>query len=195
MDLSKIIAISGKPGLFKVIAKSKNGVVVESIVDNQRFTAHSSFIISSFEDISIYSNNDDYPLKDVLKKISESSKGEKCIGHKSSEAELKKFMIDLLPDYDEDRVYVSDIKKLVKWYNILQEAKILEELIADAEEPTVEDASYDEADGTKATEGEKEEKPKKAKKAAAKKPTAKKETVKKSVSVKAPAKKAAGRGK
>ena len=117
MEFSKIIAISGKPGLFQVLAQSKGGVVVESLVDKQRFTAHSSYIISSFEDISIYSTDEDYPLKDVLKRIVKKTKGAKCVDHKAKDAELKKFMIELLPDYDQERVYTSDIKKLVKWFN------------------------------------------------------------------------------
>ncbi|MCH7535574.1 MAG: DUF5606 domain-containing protein, partial [Bacteroidetes bacterium] len=185
MELSKIIAISGKPGLFKVLAKSKNGVVVESVVDGQRFTAHSSYIISSFEDISIYSNNDDYPLKNVFKKISEKLSGDKCLDHKSTDEELKKFMIELLPDYDQDRVYVSDIRKLVKWYNILIEAKILDELLKEDEEESGAEAGSE--DGKTAGVKVKEI----TKKAPAKKDSVKKTVAKKEPAMKAPIKRGA----
>ena len=126
MDLSKILSISGKPGLYETLAQTKNGIVVQSLTDGKKFTAFSHEKISSMEEISIYTTDEDKPLKDVLKSIFEKQNGEKSLSHKSSSAELKAFFKEMVPDYDEDNVYVSDIKKVVNWYNTLVEHKLLD---------------------------------------------------------------------
>ena len=122
MDLTGIFTIGGKPGLQKLVAQSPNGVIVESLKDGKRFNAYSSYKISSLEDISVYSMTDDIPLKDVLTSIGEQN-GYKLIELPSKEnlsSEFKKYI-----DYDEDRVYVSDIKKILGWYNILIEGGLI----------------------------------------------------------------------
>jgi hypothetical protein len=119
MDLSKILSISGKAGLFKMMAQTKNGVVVESIIDEKRFTAFGNEQISSLEEISIFTEDEDLPLLEVFKLIFKKLEGEKALSHKSSNKELKEFFEEVLPSYDKERVYVSDIKKVINWYNLL----------------------------------------------------------------------------
>lgn len=125
MDLSEILSIAGKPGLFKVVAQTKNGVVVESLLDGKRFTAFANERMSSLEEISIFTEDDDIPLKEVFQKIYEKQDGEAAINHKSNNNELKAFFEEAVPDYDKARVYVSDIKKVVQWYNVLHKNEML----------------------------------------------------------------------
>lgn len=125
MDLRGIISISGKAGLFKVISQSRNGLIVETLQDGKRFAVSGSERVSSLEDISIFTMEEDILLSAVFEKINTTSKGKAILSHKSSADDLKSFMTEILPDYDEDRVYVSDIKKLVQWFNILIDKKII----------------------------------------------------------------------
>jgi hypothetical protein len=120
MNLTGIIAISGKPGLFKVITQAKNSVIVESLIDKKRIPAYATDRISALEDISIYTYSEDKPLKEILKAIYNKENGKACISHKESEAKLTAYLLEILPDYDAERVYVSDIKKLFQWYNLLE---------------------------------------------------------------------------
>jgi hypothetical protein len=127
MDLSKIIAISGYPGLFKVVAQAHNGIIVESLIDKKRMQAFSTFKISALEDISIFTTGDDMPLKDVLKKMYETEKGQASIDPKAANEDLKSYLKNVLPNYDNERVHVSDIKKLITWYNLLEKNDLLKE--------------------------------------------------------------------
>lgn len=120
MDLSGIIAISGKPGLFKVVAQGKNSIIVESLIDNKRMPAYASDRISALEDISIYTYNEDKPLKEVLDIIYTKENGGQCISHKEDASNLLTYMVEVLPNFDQERVYPSDVKKLFQWYNLLQ---------------------------------------------------------------------------
>ncbi len=126
MDFKKILAISGKPGLFKMITETKTGVVVESLIDGKRFTAFAHQRISALEEISIFTEGEDMPLKDVMKAIYKKQNGEKAINHKSSAADLIEFFTDAVPEYDAGRVYTSDIKKIIQWYNILHDKEMLD---------------------------------------------------------------------
>ena len=119
MDLSGIISISGRPGLYKVVAQGKNSIIVQSLIDNKRFPAYSTDRISALEDISIYTIDGDKPLKEILSDILAKQSGEAAPSHKESIATLQEYLSDILPDYDEERVYPSDIKKLFQWYNLL----------------------------------------------------------------------------
>ncbi len=136
MDLSKILSIAGKPGLFKVVAQTKNGVVVESLLDGKRHTAFSSDRVSSLEEISVFSETEDVPLKDVFKNIFDKQDGKAAINHKSEAKELKSFFEEVLADYDKERVYTSDIKKVIQWYNLLLEKDLMnfEDLEAEKED-------------------------------------------------------------
>lgn len=134
MDLSEILSIAGKPGLFKVVAQTKNGVVVESLLDGKRHTAFTSDRVSSLEEISVFTETEDVPLKDIFKNIFDKQEGKAAINHKSDAKELKAFFEEILPDYDKDRVYTSDIKKVIQWYNLLLGKELLSFEDEEAEE-------------------------------------------------------------
>jgi hypothetical protein len=123
--LKDILSISGQPGLFKMVSKGNKSVIVESLLSGKRFPAFSSNKITSLEDIAIFTQTGEIPLKDVLKKIVENEDLIKNIDAKSSANELKNSFKQLLPDYDDVRVYVSDIKKVINWYAILKEKQLL----------------------------------------------------------------------
>lgn len=159
MDLSGIISISGRPGLFKVIAQGKNNIIVESLIDKKRIPAYATDRISALEDISIYTYDGEQPLKDVLSAIYDKEGGKEGPSHKEDISNLQSYMSEILPDYDEERVYASDIKKLFQWYNMLLNYGVLE--------PEVEEAAVEEKDEAK----EKAAEPKPKKKPAAKKTT------------------------
>ncbi len=126
MDISEVVSIAGQSGLFKVISQTKNGFIAESLTDKKRIPVYASQKVVSLENISIFTTGEDQPLEDVLKKVMESTKGEKAFdAGKASNDELKKQMEKVLPEYDKDRVYVSDIKKLFQWYNMLHDAGLL----------------------------------------------------------------------
>ncbi len=125
--LKDIISISGKGGLYKLVAQSGKGIIVESFEDKKRMMVDQHYRVSSLSDIAIFTETEEKPLQDVFKNIYEEENGQPTkINHKSSTNELKEYFKKVLPDYDQDRVYVSDIKKIIKWYNILQENKALE---------------------------------------------------------------------
>ncbi|RLD34182.1 MAG: hypothetical protein DRI83_08380 [Bacteroidetes bacterium] len=139
MNLAEIMSISGKPGLYKMISHTKTGMLVESMQDQKRFPVFAHEKISSLEEISIFTETDDIPLKEVFKKINDLLEGEKALSHKSPASELKDFFDDAVPDYDKERVYVSDIKKVIQWYNVLHEMELLDFKEDDDEEVTEDD--------------------------------------------------------
>jgi hypothetical protein len=122
MNLTGIIAISGRPGLYKVIAQGKNNVIVESLVDRKRFPAYSSDRISALDDISVYTYEVEKPLKEIFKAIFEKENGGETISHKDNDSNLITYILEVLPNYDQERVYISDIKKVFQWYNLLHKA-------------------------------------------------------------------------
>lgn len=168
MNLSGIIAISGKPGLFKVIAQAKNSIIVESLVDNKRIPAYATDRISALEDISIYTYSEDKPLKEIYRSIFEKEKGGECPSHKDSLDKLTKYLLEVLPDYDAERVYSSDIKKLFQWYNLLHKSGNL--ILSEVEEEVP--AKKEKATKAPKEEGEKPKKKVAATSAAKKKPAA-----------------------
>lgn len=123
--LKDILSISGHGGLFKFISQGRHGIIVESLETKQRMNASASAKVSALEDIAIFTDTEDIPLKDVFKAIHEKENGGETISHKSSADELKDYFAGILPDYDRDRVYVSDIKKVVQWYNLLHKFEML----------------------------------------------------------------------
>lgn len=123
--LKEILSISGKPGLYKLINNTPNAIIVESLLDGKRFAAYSNSKIIALEDISIYTENEDMPLKEVLKRIFEKENGAPTLPHKSDTEKILAYFEEVLPEYDHDRVYVSDMKKIIQWYNLLTEKKML----------------------------------------------------------------------
>lgn len=125
MDLSGIISISGMPGLYKVVGQTKGGFIAESLIDKKRIPAYSHYKVSALEDISMFSTGDDVPLKDVFQKIADKEKYGPAIDSKKSDDELKKYFGEAFAEYDKDRVYISDIRKAIGWYNLLQKNDLL----------------------------------------------------------------------
>lgn len=118
--LKTILSISGKPGLYKLISHGKNMLIVESLADGKRFPSHQRDRVISLGDIAMYTETDEVPLRNVLAKVKEVCNGEKCPTDPKADADtLRTFFATILPDFDRDRVYPSDIKKLIQWYNLL----------------------------------------------------------------------------
>ena len=124
--LKGILSISGQAGLFKLVAESKNNIIVESLENKKRQPVYSTAKVSALEDIAIYTTEGDRPLKEIFKAIFDQEEGGPAISHKASGSELKNYFEKVVPDYDMERVYVSDIKKVLLWYNILQENNMLD---------------------------------------------------------------------
>lgn len=123
--LKKILSISGKPGLYKLVSTSKSITLVESLMDKKRLPIYPHEKIVSLGEIAIYTSTDELPLKDVFVKIKEAENGGKIADeHKNNNKKLFSYFETVLPEYDKDRVYASDIKKIVNWYNLLIENNI-----------------------------------------------------------------------
>ena len=122
MELKEILAISGQPGLFKYVAQSQRGVIVESLIDGKRQNASATSRVSALTEISMYTEGDDIPLADVFTRIYAHTEGKEAISHKASAAELQEAFAAVLPEYDRERVHLSDIKKCFSWFNILVKA-------------------------------------------------------------------------
>lgn len=125
MDLSNILSISGKPGLYKLLSQTKTGALVESLLDGKRYPAFSYEKISSLEDIGILTTEEDLPLKEVFKAIFEKEGGKPCLDAKSDSQEIKNYLLEVVPILDLSRVYLSDMKKILTWYNMLLKNGIL----------------------------------------------------------------------
>jgi hypothetical protein len=125
MVLKDILAISGESGLFKFIAQGKNAIIVEHIETGKRSSAFSSAKVSSLEDISVFTEKEDLPLGKVFDKIYEKESGGPAIDSKAETEKLKKYFEEIIPDYSREKVYASDIKKIILWYNLLQKKEML----------------------------------------------------------------------
>ena len=182
--LKDILAISGKPGLFKFLSQGRNGVIVESLEDGKRMNAFASAKVSSLEDIAIYTVEKEMQLAEVFQKIKEKENGGECLSHKSSNDQMKKYFLDVLPDYDDERVYISDIKKVLHWYNLLHKYDLLN--FEEEEEETKEDKKEEKAKPKDNAETTKKEEKKTAQKPVSSKSAS---TTKKPATTKQPAKK------
>ena len=134
MNVEGIIAVTGKPGLFKVVGQTTNGVIVVRLEDDKKAAMNSTSKMSALQDIAIYSYTEEIPLVDVLERIRVKEEGKVTIGHKASTAVLTEFFRGILEDFDEARVYPSDIKKVISWYNTLQKAGLAVETVKETEE-------------------------------------------------------------
>jgi len=120
MEFKDILAISGFGGLFKYISQARNGIIVEGFEDKKRMNAFAHYKVSSLNDIAIFSDSGEIPLRKIFKTIQEMEKDGPSIDSKTDDAKLKEYFAKVLPDYDRQKVYLSDIRKLINWYNILQ---------------------------------------------------------------------------
>ena len=135
--LSEILSITGRPGLYKLISTNKNMNIVESLADGKRIPVYAQEKVVALSDVSIYTQNGDIPLREVLKKIKEKEEGKPVsLGSQPSGKELFAYLGEVLPDYSRDSVYAGDIKKLISWYNILTEHNIDLEEAEKTEEST-----------------------------------------------------------
>lgn len=139
--LKTILSISGKPGLYKLVSRGKNMLIVESIADKKRLPAYGNEKIISLGDIAMYTDGDDVPLQQVLLAMKTKENGAVVTLDikKASANELGAYLAEVLPNYDRDRVHVSDIKKLITWYNLLVNAGL-----TDFEEEVSEEATTEE---------------------------------------------------
>jgi hypothetical protein len=140
MILKDILAISGEPGLFRFIAQGKNSMIVEHLETKKRSSAFGSAKVSSLEDIAIFTDKEDVPLSKVFDLIHDKEKGGTAIEGKSDGVKLRNWFEEVLPDYDKDKVYTSDIKKIAVWYNILHKLGLLVKETVEAE-PAEEEVS------------------------------------------------------
>ena len=125
MKLEGIINVSGKPGLFKIISRSNNTIIIESLTDQKRTAIYSHNQANLLDEIGIYTYNDTVPISDIFTEIAKKTSCGPSINHKSSKDELMNYFRDILPEYDENRVYISDIKKVIQWYNIMQSVNLI----------------------------------------------------------------------
>ena len=125
MNLKEILAVVGYSGLYKFISKGRNGVIVESLLDGKRNNLSSSIKISSLDDIAIFTETEEIPFEKILHKIYTKENGKPCLSTKSDPEKLKAWFAEVLPEYDRNRVYVSDIKKIANWYNILLDSSLI----------------------------------------------------------------------
>ena len=122
--LKGILSISGQPGLFRLVTETKNSIIVESLLTGKRIPAYSTSKISTLSDISIFTETGEILLTELFLRI---QKSEKTISPKASANEIKAFFGEVLPEYDKDRVYVSDMKKIIQWYQLLSDQNLLTE--------------------------------------------------------------------
>jgi len=133
--LKEILSMTGKPGLFKLISQGKNMLIVESL-DGKRIPAYTKDKVVSLGDIAIFTETAEVPLGQILETLKTKENGAVCsIDSKSDNEKLRQYMSEILPDYDRDRVYPSDIRKLINWYNILINAQITDFLAVEKEAP------------------------------------------------------------
>lgn len=136
MNVEKILAIAGKPGLFELKIQTRSGFLAESLLDGKKITVGLRSNVSLLSEISMYTYSEEKPLVEIMRAIAvKENEGPTAVSHKDDNAKLVAYFKEILPDYDEDRVYASDIKKLLNWYNILQAKGLVSK-----EEPKVENA-------------------------------------------------------
>ncbi|KIA85608.1 DUF5606 domain-containing protein [Flavobacterium sp. AED] len=148
MNLEKILAISGKPGLYVLRVQTRTGFVAESLLDGKKITVNLKSNVSLLSEISIYTYEGEKPLAEIMQKIADKENKGQAISHKEDNAVLLAYFKEILPDYDEERVYPSDVKKILNWYNMLQAkglvtdetsaAAVAEEVEVTEETPAVE---------------------------------------------------------
>lgn len=138
MSLDKILSISGKPGLYELKAQTRSGFVAEALADGKKLSVSMRHNVSILSEIAIYTYTEEIPLREIFKRIQDKEDKGATINHKVSKNELESYFSKVLPDYDVDRVYTSDMKKVIQWYNILH-AKGITDFEASVEKETSEE--------------------------------------------------------
>jgi Domain of unknown function (DUF5606) len=137
--LKEILSLTGKPGLFKLVSQGKNMLIVESLIDGKRIPAYTKDKVVSLGDIAIFTESTEIPLGQVLEAVKTKENGVVCsVDSKADNDKLRNYMGEILPDYDRDRVYPSDIRKLINWYNILINAQITDFIAEEKDEVVAE---------------------------------------------------------
>ncbi len=175
MSLEKVLSIAGKPGLYKLKTQTRAGFLAESLVDGKTINVSGRHNVSLLSEIAIYTLTEEVPLRKVFEKIAEKEGGKETISHKAAKEQLEEYFFGIMPDYDEDRVYSSDIKKVLQWYNLL-----------------VKNGMTDFSEAKEETKEEEKEAGEKTKKVVAKKTTAPKAAAPKSANPKASSTKKGG---
>ncbi|WP_372745118.1 DUF5606 domain-containing protein [Lutibacter sp.] len=139
MELKNIVAINGKPGLFEIKAQSKSGIIVESLLDGKKTPVTAAQNISALNEIAIYTYEEEIPLRIVFKAIAEKENGKEALSPKESGKVLTSYFREILPNFDEERVYASNIKKVLQWYNLLASKNFDFSTIQEVEEETTEE--------------------------------------------------------
>jgi len=135
MELDKIIAISGRPGLYEVQVQTRTGFIAHSLTDGKRITATLRDQVSLLSEINIYGLQAEVPLAEVFQKMLAHENGAKCkVKPKAPPSDLEAYFFEVFKDYDEERVYPSDIKKMIQWYNILIDKGLLKAEAAEVQE-------------------------------------------------------------
>ena len=156
MNVEKILAIAGKPGLFELKIQTRSGFLAESLLDGKKITVGLRSNVSLLSEISMYTYSAEKPLVEIMRAIAiKENEGPTAVSHKEDNAKLVAYFKEILPDYDEDRVYASDIKKLLNWYNILQSKGLVSK-----EEPKIENAEEVKEQVVEEVKAKKEAKPK-----------------------------------
>jgi len=154
MNLKDILAISGEGTLFKFIAQGKNAVIVENLESGRRFSVGAASKVSSLDEIAIFTKDGDIPLGKVMDMLWEKETGGEVLSHKMPDADLRNYFAEALPEYDRDRVYISDIRKVLHWYNILHKLNLLikeEEKPEEKPEELNDEAKTESGDNTSVT--------------------------------------------
>lgn len=180
MNLKSIISITGKPGLYKIVSQTKSGFIVESLAEGKKLPVYSTDKVSALEDICIYTTTEDMPIIEVYAKVYDTTKGAAAIDHNAKPEELRAYLANIVPEFDQERVYNSDLKKLFLWFNILVKSEFFKQQEAEAKKAGKKD---DKKEDTKKVVDKKVT----TKKVATAKPIAKKPSA-----AKTPIKKAAG---
>lgn len=141
MNLDKILAISGKPGLYALKVQTRSGFVAESLLDGKKITVGLRSNVSLLSEISMYTVSEEKPLVEVMRNIAIKEDNGPALSHKEDNAKLLEYFKEILPDYDEDRVYPSDIKKVLNWYNILQAKGLVSKEVPEPAEKVAEETT------------------------------------------------------
>ena len=145
MSIEKILSISGKPGLYELKLQTRTGFVAESLIDGKKVTVGLRSNVSLLSEISVYTYDGEIRLSEVFRAIAEKEDNGPALSHKEDNAKLESYFREVLPEFDEDRVYASDIKKILNWYNMLQaKGLVSKEEAAPAEAPVQEEVKTEE---------------------------------------------------